>query len=186
MPCPSCGERLPLETDSLSAPTYCAQCDSPVLMRLYPAFQRQEAVGVVGKRLVMEDESSCFFHETKRAEAVCDGCGRYLCSLCETPFAKKILCPECLERAEDEGELDELVTKGFRHGSVALLLAFGPILMWPLTCISAPVAIGYSIKCWNKKGSLVHAPKPAFVVASLIAAVQIGLWVFLVLEIANS
>lgn len=176
--CPSCNGSLSLTTTSVIDLQECPACHQELVVKVFPAIHRGNNASPTGKRVIVEDESSCFFHTTKRADAACETCGRFLCALCETPFAGKILCPECLERAESEGELEELVTLRYRHGSIALMIALVPLLFWPLTLITAPIAIGYAIKYWNAKGSLVTASHFSHVSAIMIGLIELGIWAF--------
>lgn len=176
--CPSCSGTLSLSSSVPIDLQQCPSCLQELRVAVFPAINRVHGASGSGKRLLSEDESSCFFHETKRAEAACEQCGRFLCGLCETPFAGRVLCPECLEQAAADGELESLIGQRYRHGSVALMIALVPLLVWPLTLVTAPIAIVYAIKTWNKKGSLVTNGRLAFVAAIVFSVVQIGLWGF--------
>ncbi len=176
--CPACYGKVPLTNTAPIDLQECPLCQQELGVRVFPAINREFDLPATGKRVLVDDEASCFFHTTKRADVACESCGRFLCALCETPFAGKILCPECLERAESDGELEELIGLRYRHGSIALMIALVPLLFWPLTLITAPIAIGYAIKTWKAKGSLVSNSRFSHVSAIVIGLIELGIWAF--------
>ena len=181
--CPACGGDILISELQSAAMNSCPTCWKSLTARLYPALTRKETVKS-GRRILLEEESACFFHESKQAESLCEDCGRYLCALCEIVFEGKTLCPACLETAQEKETMDGLVRERFRHDSLALMLALLPILLLFPTIITAPVAVVYAIFHWNSAGSLVRSGKWGFVAAILLGLAQIGywLWIFFVVS----
>lgn len=178
--CPACGGDIlisELQSEAMNS-CPCPACEKPLTARLYPALTRKETANA-GRRILLEEEAACFFHESKQAESLCEDCGRYLCALCEIVFEGKTLCPACLETAQEKETMDGLVRQRLRHDSIALMLALLPILVWPITIITAPVAVIYAIFRWNSTGSLVRSGKWGFAAAILLGLAQIGFWLWI-------
>ena len=176
--CPACASDILIAELQSAATNSCPTCEKALTVRWYPALTRKETVNA-GRRILLEEEAACFFHESKQAESLCEACGRYLCALCEIVFEGKTLCPACLETAQEKETMDGLVRQRFRHDSAALMLALLPILFWPITIITAPVAVVYAIFRWNSAGSLVRSGKGGFAAAILLGLAQIGFWLWI-------
>lgn len=176
--CPSC--RAPLPTAALGAPGFedCDGCRTRLRVRLFPAAFRSRAAssGVVAA----PDDATCFFHSTKRAAVPCDGCGRFLCPLCDLELAGQHLCPECASRRTADAGEDRFVRERTLWDSLALALAIYPMLMFYFTIFTAPAALFLSIRHWRSPGSLVPRSRVRFVLAILIALAQLGGWVALI------
>lgn len=184
--CPVCENPLPREELAQGLIGECPVCQRTLTARVYPAFQQTVDPVQTGRRKTFEDESSCFFHPSKQAQTVCQSCGRYVCGLCETVFENQVLCPDCLGSAHDDQSMTTLVNRRVCHDSIALMISVVPILMWPLTVLTAPAAIIYAGRYWNAEGSLVRRGKVRFILAILFALLQIVGWVFLFIEISKS
>lgn len=182
--CPACSGDLLIAELQSAAMNSCPTCEKALTVRWYPALTRKETVNA-GRRILLEEEASCFFHESKQAESLCEACGRYLCALCEIVFEGKTLCPACLETAQEKESMDGLVRQRFRHDSFALMLALLPILFWSITIITAPVAVVYAIFRWNSARSLVRSGNGVFAAAILLGLAQIGFWLW-IFFVANS
>jgi hypothetical protein len=152
-------------------------------VELFPAILKPIGQGRLGENLASDSESSCYYHPNKRAATFCSACGRFLCSLCEIQLGGKCLCPTCLENGRQSESLQELVTQRTLHDSVALSFAALPLLVWPITMITAPVALYLSITGWKKPRSLVRRNRIRLLFAMLIALAQIATWVAVVVAI---
>jgi hypothetical protein len=64
------------------------------------------------------------------------------------------------------------------YDSIALTVAAAPLLVWPFTAISAPVALYLAIRYWNRPLSLVRHVRWRSVLAVLIALAEITGWVW--------
>ena len=102
--CPKC--KTPLREDMLNreqlAP--CPACAAPLQVQIFPALFRPLQMGRSGESLVLETESSCFFHPQKKAVVHCEGCGRFLCGLCDCELHGQHFCPQCLETGKKKGK----------------------------------------------------------------------------------
>ena len=182
--CPACSGDILISELQRAEMNSCPTCGKSLTVRLYPALARKETANA-GRRILLEEEAACFFHESKQAESLCEDCGRYLCALCEIVFEGKTLCPACLETAQEKETMDGLVRQRFCHDSLALMLALLPILFWPITIITAPVAVVYAIFRWNSTGSLVRSGKGLFAAAILLGLAQIAFWLWIFFVVSS-
>ena len=173
--CPKCRRELPaVELDAGACS--CGGCGSAYVFVGFPA--RRATRSVVRARNVAEgEEASCFFHAENQAEAVCDGCGRYLCAVCSIPMGGRTLCPSCIAAQKDTGE--QVIKSRMLYDSLALTLAVLPMIIWPFTVVTGPIALGMVIYGWRKPGSLVRGRRWRMIVAAIIAVVQISVWLFI-------
>jgi hypothetical protein len=180
LPCPECkrGAGASLTWHDYSRGS-CLFCQTDLEVAAFPALTRERAVAKP-QAVVVSDDATCFFHAQNQADKVCDGCGRFLCAVCAIPFTGGTLCPTCVsaQRTKDIGIPNRLLLS-----SIALGLAVLPIVAWPTTVVTAPVALGLVIYGWRKPGSLVHGRGYVkFVLAGLVALAQIGGWIFLLVS----
>jgi hypothetical protein len=132
--------------------------------------------------VVMAEDSTCFFHSSNQADEVCDGCGRFLCAVCAVPFGGRTLCPSCIAAGKKDGTTT--IPERSLPGGIGLALALGPMLIWPLTLVTAPVALGFVIIGWNNPGSLVRpGSRGKLILAGVIAVLQIVAWAALGLRL---
>ncbi len=175
--CPKCQTRL---LDGVfNTPTLqpCPNCATPILVEVFPAFFRPPAPLQTGEALMGEGEASCFYHPQKKAAVPCEGCGRFLCALCDVELNGQHLCPACLESGKKKGKIKNLQNERTLHDSIALTAAILPVLFWPLTFVTAPATIFWSIRHWNTPTSLIPRTKIRFVLAIIIAGLQITGWI---------
>jgi hypothetical protein len=142
----------------------------------FPALVAKREVAKPQAVAVAED-STCFFHAENQAEKVCDDCGRFLCAVCAVPFTGKTLCPTCIAHGKRDDA--QLVASRKLHGSQSLAIASLPLIFWPLTVVTAPVALYMAITGWRKPQSLVRPGRAKLVIGGLLATVEIGGWIFL-------
>jgi hypothetical protein len=163
----------------------CPSCNTPLEVEIFPAFFRRIGHGQTAEALIVDGESSCFFHPEKKAIIPCAGCGRFLCALCDCELHGEHFCPPCLEAGRTKGKIKSIENQRTLHDNIALALAFYPILMWVLTILTAPAALYLSIRHWNSPRSIVHRTKIRFVLAIIMAGLQITGWVILFVFILN-
>ena len=73
-------------------------------------------------------------------------------------------------------KLDNLSKGRVLYDEAALALAILPLLMWPATILTAPATLFVVVRFWKAPGSVVPRSKFKFVLAALIALIQIGAW----------
>jgi hypothetical protein len=163
----------------------CPACGVPLQVEIFPALFRKINPGTSGEAVMVEGESSCFYHPQKKAVLPCDGCGRFLCALCDCQLNSQHFCPACLEAGRMKGKIKSLENQRTLYDSIALSLAIYPILIFYFTIITAPMALFVAIRYWTSPPSLVHRSKIRFVVAIIFALLQIAGWGILFVSLAT-
>ena len=171
--CPKCQRTVPevywQGVDLVRCPTCQGEFEQLRFPALAAAVRVDRAAGLTA------GEANCFFHAENRAEAACDGCGRYVCAVCRVPFSGQQLCPSCLEVRSDRRKLPE--NHRVLYDTIALIMVFLPLIMWPITLLTAPAALGLCFYGWKKPGSLLpRGRRWRFILAGIIATLQIGGW----------
>ncbi len=173
--------RTPLPFGMLNQPAYssCPACGLQLRAEVFPALFRSITVGASGEPIVTAEESSCFYHPQKKAVLPCDGCGRFLCALCDCELHGKHFCPTCLEVGKTKGKIKNLENRRTLWDSIALSVAVLPMLLvftFYFTFMTAPMALYIAIRYWNAPRSIVHATRIRYVLAILVAGAQIVGW----------
>ena len=176
IPCPSC--RLPLPDNFWNATQVqnCPGCDRRVQLAVFPARLRIAPAVRLGETILETGVASCFHHEGKKAVASCDGCGRFLCGLCDLELNGRHFCPTCLDQSRTRGAHLNRETSRAVYDRAALSLALLPMLIWPLTILTAPISVGCGICSFFKPGSLVRRGHTRAIVAILISLSQLAAW----------
>lgn len=155
----------------------CEACGHQQRVELFPAYFRAPEEGRNGERLLIDDESSCFYHPTKKAEVVCDACGRFVCALCALELSGGNVCPRCFDAArQGKGEIQPLTDRQKRGDKQALMLAALPLLMWPITIVTAPIALFLCIRHWNDARNSPVGGSGTKYAALLLALGELGIW----------
>jgi len=181
LPCSSCGAALPwaaLAPGASLPSARCGACGAAVEAVVFPALLREPGEGTPAEALLEADQSACYYHPSKAAAVPCDGCGRFLCSLCDFPLGERHLCPACLENGTGDADRSRLERRRTLWDSVALGVAFLPMLtFWPLTFATAPAALFLAVRHWGdpRKSPI---PRTAFRngLAAFLATAQILAW----------
>ena len=164
--CPKCSATLGPGLLGRPEVTLCPMCAAPLLVEVFPALFRRPAPGREGELVVVEGESSCFYHPQKKAAAPCDVCGRFLCALCDCEVKGRHLCPGCLESGQKQKSIRGLENMRALHSRTALLLSILPLL------ITGPAAIWVALRYRQEPGSLVQPMRWAFPVALVLGSLQ--------------
>jgi hypothetical protein len=156
----------------------CPNCRTPLQVGVFPALFRPAAVGRQAEAVMLEGESSCFYHPQKKAVLPCDACGRFLCALCDCEVGGRHFCPTCLEAGRTKRKIKNLEKRRTLYDSIALSLTILPVLcfLYP-SMIGAPIAIYLSFRHWNTPLSIVPRSKIRYIFALLFAIVEIVGWV---------
>ena len=137
---------------------------------------------------MVEGESGCFYHPQKKAVRPCDGCGRFLCGLCDCELQGRHFCPACLEAGRTKGKIQSLENQRTLYDSIALALAIYPVVLVfsiYFTIITAPMALFVAIRYWKSPLGILRRTKTRFVVAIILASLQIAGWVALVIALST-
>jgi hypothetical protein len=174
-PCPKCkAPLLGLGESGDAGEGACERCATPLEFTVFPARRRGRRVARAA--LSVDGDATCYFHPVNHAAAVCDGCGRYVCAVCEVPGEEgRVLCPPCVSssRKKTVQKADEIVV----YDQLAITAALLPFLMWPVTLLTAPATLGLVVVGWRKPRSLLRPGRWRFLVAGIVALLQIGGWI---------
>jgi len=183
--CPSCN--APLPERFFRQPRVegsCSTCGTKVAVTLFPALFRPAAKIDPQSLTTAEGEATCFEHSSKRAVAVCNKCGRFLCALCEVEVAGQVWCPSCLIPANASGPIQALEQSRTLFDSIALALAtFPALLFFYPSILTAPVVVYLAIRYWKRPSSMVPRGKWRFTVALIIVLVEISFIVFVIIAL---
>lgn len=174
--CPKCHAWLLDDVFNQPELSPCPACGVPLQIEVFPALFRRVNPGQSGETIMVEGESSCFYHPQKKAVIPCQGCGRFLCALCDCELNGQHYCPTCLETGKTKGKIKNLENQRTLYDGIALSLAVYPLLIFYFTLITAPVALFVAIRYWNAPRSIIRRTKVRYVVAIIIALVQISGW----------
>jgi hypothetical protein len=174
LPCPKCQRVLnPLAWHDESHGR-CRSCDVEFAFTGFPALTAPR-VHAAPKAAVVDEHATCFFHTENQAETVCESCGRLLCTVCAIEFSGRRLCPGCM--AASRKDAPHASDHRTLFDGLALALAFFPLLIYPLTLFTAPIALGCVIYGWRKPRSLVAPGRARLIVAGVAALLEIVAWV---------
>lgn len=171
--CPKCRRTVPEVFWQGVDVVRCPACSSEFEQLRFPALGAARRVDRATSTAA--GEANCYFHAQNRAEAACDGCGRYVCAVCRVPMAGQHFCPSCLEVKTERRKLPE--NHRILYGHIALLLALLPVLIWPLTLVTAPAALVTCFVGWNKPPSLTSkGGRWRFILAGCLAGLEVIGW----------
>lgn len=178
IPCTKCKAGISSELFLGNSTTTCVSCGSKMMAYLFPALSSNTLATQAPENLLTDSQAGCFFHPAKKAVIACGGCGRFLCGLCDLEWQDQHLCSNCLETGKKKGKIKNLETHRVLYDQISLSMAIAPILLWPVTCLTAPMTIYMAIRYWNAPTSLLPRTKYRFILAILIALLEIALWIW--------
>jgi len=170
--CPKCRATLLESAFNLPDFTPCPACAVPLQVEIFPAFFRKIAPGQKGEAVLVEGESSCFYHPQKKAVRPCDGCGRFVCALCDCELTGQHFCPTCLDVGKSKGKIKNLDNHRTRYDSIALSLAVVSALLFFtffIPAITASAALYVAIRYWKAPQSIVRFHRVRTIIAIILA-----------------
>lgn len=169
--CQRCYSALP---DSHGREVRCTQCGAHTRLSLFPALLKPPERGRAGDTLLVDGQSSCFYHPEKAAILPCQTCGRFLCALCDIELGDMHVCPACLGLTESEARKGLIVERALPE-NVALDLSILPLIpiFWWLAPFTAPMVLFVCVRYWNEETSLVRHGRWRFILALLLAGTQL-------------
>jgi hypothetical protein len=150
----------------------CPYCGAELQLEIFPALFRPVERGKTAQAIVIEGTSACFYHPQRQAAIPCDGCGRFLCALCDIELVPgEHLCANCIEAGRSKGKIATLEQGRTRYDSLALTLALLPftIILWFTVFVTVPAAIFFAILSLRRPGGIVGGSRARAVWALLIA-----------------
>lgn len=184
--CGSCKTALrkhSFNTDELSN---CPKCYTRGYAYAYPSWGRSKRTEI---QLESADlgSANCFFHESKKAAQICDGCGKFLCPICSIEYAEGKYCPDCISSGKIEGI--DLKSSSRRFDRFILMLSLLPltIIFWFMAVVTAPACLYLVIRHWNDDRPIVRYNRWRLLVAGVLSLLQIvGVVVFVYMIISES
>jgi hypothetical protein len=170
---------VPEEVFNLPEPVPCPTCRASLLVRVFPAFHRGVEIGRAAEPLGSAEDASCFYHPRKKAVVPCADCGRFLCALCDLEIDGRHICPSCASRGTTTGSPALGQVEGVRvlHDTIALYLATAPLLLWPFSLFTSPVALGFVVRYWNEpKRHPFGRTRLRLILAALFAVATLAGW----------
>jgi hypothetical protein len=178
--CTKCEYDIPLEDLNKKTFSSCPGCGQAYRAEVYPALFREDAASASGEKLVIDGQASCFYHKDKKASIPCSSCGRFVCTLCDIEFDGQHFCPSCFDHKSTKQDNKKTKASALQYDNIASALAYWPILIWPATIITAPLAMYITIRYWNKSTSVIPRSKLRFILAFLMALAQVLAWLILI------
>lgn len=174
--CSRCRKPLPNDVFNTEYYRFCPHCRIEMRGEIYPAMFRPKSEDSPKEAPVIDEEAGCFYHPKKKAVAHCSTCGRFVCALCDIDMGEEHICPACLESGKRQHKIKKIENRRTLYDNIALSLAIIPVIFVWLTIITAPIVIFLVIKHWNAPTSIIPRTKIRFIVAFLLAALQIVGW----------
>lgn len=183
--CPHCQTSLPGALCNTPGLVDCPACRGSLHAAVFPALFRPVEHGTAGERIGLEGEAGCFYHAGRKAVLACEGCGRFLCALCDVPLGGQHLCPACIETGKKKGKLANLNRHRVLHDDVALALAAYPLVIpifgWIVSPLTAPACFYVVFRYWKEPLGVVRRSRWRYVLAILLAALTLAGWALLMI-----
>jgi hypothetical protein len=172
--CSKCQAVLSPEPFNTGQFSPCPSCAAPLAVEVFPAILQTPSAAAAAEPLLVEGQSSCFYHPAKKASIVCEGCGRFLCGLCDLELNGRHVCPACLETGRKKSKYKDLENTRVLWDHLALHTAVIP----PLLCLSpgligAPAALYLVLRYRKAPCSITGKSNLAFIVAGVLAVLEI-------------
>ena len=177
--CTRCGAPLPQGVPGVAVATQCPVCHASQQVVLFPAFNRPAAAGAAAELIIAAGEAACFYHAEKRAVVPCDGCGRFLCALCDVKLGDNHFCPACLEARREPARLGPVERGRMRYDQVVWSLLVLPLPLCFPAPFTATAALIVAIWKWGAPPSLVANTRGRLMAGMVVALLELlGLSLF--------
>ena len=176
--CTKCRAPLPPVLYNLLDLRPCPACGARSQVDVFPAALRPPGPSSAGEAVMVEGEASCFYHPAKKAVLPCDGCGRFLCAICDVELSGQHICPSCLESGKRKGRLKQLENRRTLYDNLALAVAILPFFPFVFpSIVGAPIALYIAIRYWKAPSSVVPRTRWRSILAIIIALATIFVWI---------
>ncbi len=183
--CDVCDAEISEDAVNRPEPTVCLRCGAPARVHVFRAMFEKTPAGAAPQAVLLDDESSCFYHPKKKAVLPCDHCGRFLCALCEIEMHGQHFCAGCVEQGTTDGQLKMFTPEYVHYDSISLSLAILPtFFIWP-TLFTAPAALYFAVRYWKRPLSILPRRRWRFLVAASLAGIQMTAWGFVMAGIVS-
>ena len=188
--CPHCQTPLPGALCNSDALAECPACRGRFHAAVFPALFRPVEKGVAGEQIGLEGDAGCYYHAGRKAVLACEGCGRFLCALCDVPLGGRHLCPACIEAGKKKGKLVNLERHRVLFDDVALALAAYPLVIpgfgWFLSPLTAPACLYVVLRYRKEPLGVVRRSRWRFVLAFILASLTLVGWALLAVVLIGS
>ncbi len=181
--CPNCRTIQPAATINTGELHPCPQCRVRIRADLFNAFHRPLDQEQTGEFVQEKGQAECFYHPGKKAMVPCADCGRLLCALCQVDFDGRSMCMSCLKAGRDKQKFTSLESRRILYDSLALNLAFWPMLFIFPTLITAPAVIYVVLRYWKAPASILPRTRFRSILALLVACGQLVGWVAFIIGV---
>ena len=184
--CPDCHTVMPAHMANSGKFHQCPNCQKQVMADLYNAFFRSADQPALGGHVQEQGQAECFYHPGKEAVVPCAGCGRLLCALCEVNIGDQSLCMQCLSAQRTGVGKANFENSRLLYDNLAVYLAFLPLLFIFITIVTAPAVIYIVLRYWNAPSSILPRTRIRFLIALIMAVIQVAGWVILLVWAIHS
>lgn len=174
--CPTCHAIQPVDMINTGTLIPCTKCGDPLRVDLFKAFLDAVEAGSTGVPVYLPGQAECFYHSGKQAVAPCAACGRLLCDLCRVQFQDQEYCLACMATGRRARTMTRLENQRILYDSVALALAFWPMLFIFPTLFTAPAAIFVALRYWKRPLSILPRSRFRYLLSLLLAGGQLVGW----------
>lgn len=174
--CPTCHTIQPVDAINTGTMNPCTTCGDPLRVDMFKAFLKPMEGGLTGVPTHLQGQAECFNHPGKQAVAPCAACGRLLCALCRVDFQGRDFCLACMAAGRSAHTMTTLENQCVLYDSIALSLAFWPMLFILPTLFSAPAAIYVALRYWKRPISILPRSRFRYLLALLLAGGQLAGW----------
>lgn len=175
--CPHCRTVQSVDQVNTGRLQPCPGCSVLLRADVYKAFLRRVDQGNKAENVGAHGEAECFYHPGKKAVVPCNACGRLLCGVCRIELEEQSLCISCLQAGRDKRKISALQNQRTLYDSIALNLAFWPMLMIFPTLLTAPAAVYYAVRHWRAPATILQRTHLKNILALLLAAGQMAGWI---------
>jgi hypothetical protein len=180
--CPLCNRLLGPEFWNSGHFQVCPACSAQVMTTAFPAITIPSGVSSIAP--CAPGESSCFFHSNNRAETICDGCGRFLCSLCSVSFGKRKFCPDCIYRSRRQKSDVLVIDQAVLFDNIAIAVLALSILTLSYLILGffiSLLTVCMAVVGWKSQRTLVRRSRLRFGLALILGLVGASVWILLLL-----
>lgn len=200
--CTSCGGGIPELHFRQGGRASCPVCKRFVQARMLPALYRSAipAPPPLPDHPPASGEATCFYNPGRRATKCCDHCGVFISDAWAAQWGQQTVCLKCLEELHAKNSDMRFEAKRILWDNIALSFSVGPwivafillatLVLYPFAILiamasflTAPAAIFIALRYWSSPRSLVPRGRGRLVWATLLAVLQLGAWVMLVVGI---